>query len=85
VDSSAEDEVAKVRAETDGRGAEVVIVACGSPEAQEQAVQMVAKRGSINLFGGLPRGSPSPRLDVNLIHYKEASVVGTHGSSNRQL
>jgi L-iditol 2-dehydrogenase len=83
VDSSAEDAVAKVRAETDGRGAEVVIVACGSPEAQEQAVQMVAKRGSINLFGGLPRGSPSPRLDVNLIHYKEASVVGTHGGSNR--
>jgi L-iditol 2-dehydrogenase len=83
VDSSAEDAVAKVRAETDGRGAEVVIVACGSPEAQEQAVQMVAKRGSINLFGGLPRGSPFPRLDVNLIHYKEASVVGTHGSSNR--
>jgi L-iditol 2-dehydrogenase len=83
VDSSSEDAVAKVLGETGGRGADVVIVACGSPEAQEQAVQMVAKRGSINLFGGLPKGSPSPRLDVNLIHYKESSLVGTHGGSNR--
>jgi L-iditol 2-dehydrogenase len=83
VDSSAEDAMARVMAETDGRGADAVIVACGSAEAQEQAVQMVAKRGSINLFGGLPKGSPPPRLDANLIHYKESSVVGTHGGSNR--
>jgi L-iditol 2-dehydrogenase len=83
VDSSLEDPVKRVLQLTDGRGAEVVIVACGSAEAQEQAVQMVAKRGSVNLFGGLPKGSPSPRLDVNLLHYKESSVVGTHGGSNR--
>lgn len=83
IDSSAEDAVARVVEETGGRGADVVIVACGSAEAQEQAVRMVAKRGSINLFGGLPKGSPPPRLDVNLIHYKESSVVGTHGGSNR--
>lgn len=83
VDSSAGDAVASVLRETGGRGAEVVIVACGSPEAQEQAVHMVAKRGSINLFGGLPKDSPAPRLDVNLIHYKESSMVGTHGGSNR--
>jgi L-iditol 2-dehydrogenase len=83
VDSSVEDAVARVKDETDGRGADVVIVACGSAEAQEQAVQMVAKRGSINLFGGLPKGSPPPRLDVNLIHHKESAVVGTHEGSNR--
>jgi L-iditol 2-dehydrogenase len=83
VDSSAEDAVVRVREETGDRGADVVIVACGSAEAQEQAVQMVAKRGSVNLFGGLPKGSPSPRLDANLIHYKESFLVGTHGGSNR--
>jgi L-iditol 2-dehydrogenase len=83
VDSSSEDPVKTVMQATHGRGADVVIVACGSAEAQEQAVHMVAKRGSVNLFGGLPKGSPPPRLDVNLLHYKESSVVGTHGGSNR--
>ena len=83
IDSSREDALAKVREATGGRGADVVIVAAGTAEAQEQAMQMVAKRGSVNLFGGLPKSSPTIRLDSNLVHYREVSVVGTHGSSNR--
>ncbi len=83
VDASREDPLARVQKETSGRGAEVVIVACGTPEAQEQAMQMVAKRGSVNLFGGLPKASPTVRLDANLVHYREFSLVGTHGGSNR--
>jgi L-iditol 2-dehydrogenase len=82
IDSSKEDAVTRILDETAG-GAEVVIVACGSPEAQEQAVRMVRKRGSVNLFGGLPKNSLASKLDVNLIHYKEASVVGTHGGTNK--
>ena len=46
-------------------------------------MQMVAKRGSVNLFGGLPKTSPTIRLDSNLVHYREFSIVGTHGGSNR--
>ena len=83
VNTSEEDAVNRVLAETDGRGADVVIVACASTEAQEQSVKMVAKRGNINLFGGLPRGSPSIQFESNLIHYKESYVTGTHGGSNR--
>ncbi len=83
VDSSREDALAEVREATGGRGADVVVVACGVAEAQEQAMQMVAKRGSVNLFGGLPRSSPIIHLDSNLVHYKEFSIVGTHGGSNR--
>ena len=48
-----------------------------------QAIEMVAKRGSVNLFGGLPQGSPYIQFDSNQIHYKEAFVTGTHGGSNR--
>ena len=44
---------------------------------------MVAKRGNINLFGGLPKGSPSIQFESNIIHYKESYVTGTHGGSNR--
>ena len=84
INSSGEDPVGRILRETGGRGADVVIVACASGEAQEQAVKMVAKRGNVNLFGGLPKGSPPIHFDSNLIHYKEAFVTGTHGGSNRQ-
>jgi L-iditol 2-dehydrogenase len=83
VNSSREDPVKKVMEETGGRGADVVIVACASVEAQEQAIRMVAKRGNVNLFGGLPKGSPAVQFDSNSIHYKESFVTGTHGGSNR--
>jgi L-iditol 2-dehydrogenase len=83
VNSSIEDPRSRVQDETAGRGADVVIVACASVEAQEQALGMVAKRGTVNLFGGLPKGSSSIRFDSNLVHYRECFVTGTHGGSNR--
>jgi L-iditol 2-dehydrogenase len=83
VNSSLEDPVQRVLDETGGRGADAVIVACASGEAQEQAMRMAAKRGNVNLFGGLPKGSPSIQFDSNLIHYRESFVTGTHGGSNR--
>ena len=79
-----EDIVERVTQETEGRGADVVIVACGSGQAQEEALKMVARRGNVNLFGGLPKDSPFIKFDSNLIHYKEAFVIGTHGGSTRQ-
>jgi len=78
-----EDVIQRVKEETKGRGADVVIVACPSAEAQRQAIEMVAKRGSVNFFGGLPKDNPFVNLNNNLIHYKECSVVGTHGGSSR--
>ncbi len=78
-----EDVIQRVKEETGGRGADAVIVACSSAEAQKQAIEMVAKRGNVNFFGGLPRDNPLVNLNNNLIHYKECSVVGTHGCSSR--
>ena len=65
---------------TGGKGAELVITACPSPEAQKDAVAMVAQRGLVNFFGGLPRNNSVVPIDTNLIHYKECVVTGTHGS-----
>jgi L-iditol 2-dehydrogenase len=70
-----------VLVETDGRGANVVITACSSPQAQEQALDLVAKRGNINFFGGLPKGNSTITIDSNLLHYREFSITGTHGSA----
>jgi L-iditol 2-dehydrogenase len=79
-----ENVIERVMQETEENGADVVIVACGSGEAQQQALKMVAKRGNVNLFGGLPKDNPFIKFDSNLIHYKEAFVIGTHGCSTRQ-
>ncbi len=79
-----EDMVERVMQETEARGADVVIVACGSGQVQEEALKIVARRGNVNLFGGLPKDSPFIKFDSNLIHYKEAFVIGTHGGSTRQ-
>ena len=45
---------------------------------------MVAKRGRVNLFGGLGKGARNLSVPSNTIHYKECSVLGSHGSVPRQ-
>lgn len=77
VDPTTEDVEASVRRATDGRGADVVI--CANPVAatHAQAVRMVRKRGTVVLFGGLPKADPVTALDGNLIHYGEIRVVGS--------
>lgn len=83
VNSSKTDPVSMILDETNGRGADVVIVACSSKEAQVQALKMVAKKGNVNFFGGLPKDDSIIEFDSNLVHYREFTVVGTHGSSPR--
>ena len=69
---------------TAGRGPDVVVTTCGSVEAHEQAIEMVAKRGCVNLFGGLAKGARNLSVPSNTIHYKECYVLGSHGSVPRQ-
>jgi L-iditol 2-dehydrogenase len=84
INASLENSVERVLQETKGKGADVVIVACASPEAQQRALEMVALRGKINLFGGLPHGNSVVNIDTNLIHYKECSLQGSNGSTGSQ-
>lgn len=70
---------------TDGQGFNGVLTACSVPEVQEMAVNFVSKRGIVNFFGGLPSTSRNINIASNLIHYKEAYVTGSHGSSPRQF
>lgn len=74
-----EDPYDRIMEETDGMGAEVVITACPSPDAQRDALKYAKNRGHVNLFGGLAAGT-IVEMDTNLIHYKELNVHGTHGS-----
>ena len=45
---------------------------------------MVAHRGHVNLFGGLPTDMRPMSVLSNVIHYKECFVTGSHGSVPRQ-
>ncbi|MDP9025927.1 MAG: zinc-dependent dehydrogenase [Actinomycetota bacterium] len=73
--------VAAVLELTGGRGADVVITAAASGAAQEQGLQMLARRGRLSLFGGLPKDTPNITVDSNLVHYRELTIVGVSGST----
>jgi L-iditol 2-dehydrogenase len=76
VDPTQEDVVARVRELTDGLGADIVVCANPVASTQTQAVEMVRKRGTVVLFGGVPKANPMTSLDSNIIHYGEIQVVG---------
>lgn len=84
ITAAKEDPVEAVLKATQGRGADVVIVACSSPKAQEQAIAMAAPHGRISLFGGLPGTEPRISFDSNRVHYKELSVFGAFSAYPHQ-
>jgi L-iditol 2-dehydrogenase len=66
-----------VRELTEGkRGADSVIEAVGTAKTWEWALQMVRKGGTVNLFGGCPRGT-LVQVDPNVLHYSEITVKST--------
>ena len=79
INSKEEDLVARCREETGGEGPDVVMTTCPSVEAHEQAIEMVAHRGHVNLFGGLGKHVRPMSVLSNTIHYKECFVTGSHG------
>jgi L-iditol 2-dehydrogenase len=83
VDTEAEDAAAAVDRATDGLGADVVIVACSSDAAQEQAMELAAPRGRVLFFGGLPKGTTHIRFPSNVLHYREVQVHGSYASRHR--
>lgn len=71
-----------VMSASNGRGADVIIVAAPSKPAQESTLELAAIGGRINFFGGLPKHDPTIRFDANKVHYKELVVTGTTACSS---
>ena len=63
--------------ELTGPGADVVICAVPNAAAQQQALELVKKRGQIIIYGGVPKTNPMTTLDSNKIHYDEIIVTGS--------
>jgi L-iditol 2-dehydrogenase len=75
--SKLSDPIAEVRRLTEGgRGADSVIEAVGLPETWQWALQMVRCGGTVNLFGGCPRGT-QVQFDPTALHYSEITIKST--------
>ncbi|MHB1375880.1 MAG: zinc-dependent dehydrogenase [Candidatus Humimicrobiaceae bacterium] len=66
------------------RGADVIIIAAPSGKAQEESLEIVARQGRINFFGGLPKGQDTINFKSNIVHYKQILLTGTTGQSIAQ-
>lgn len=76
VDAGSQDPVREILNATKGLGVDHCIVATPVADTQRQGVEIVRKRGTVVLFGGLPRTDPMTTLNGNKIHYEEIRVVG---------
>lgn len=81
LDPNSENTVEKVKEITNNFGADVVITACPAKQAQLEAFSIVAPRGRISFFGGLPKDDSIISIDANIIHYHEVSVFGAFASN----
>jgi 2-desacetyl-2-hydroxyethyl bacteriochlorophyllide A dehydrogenase len=70
-----------VDAETQGRGADVVVTCASDPDVQARSVDLLGTHGRVNFFSGLGVGHPVP-IDTNKVHYRGITLTGTTGSSN---
>ena len=65
-----------VKSLTGGIGADIVICAVPTAAVQQQALDMVRKRGIVVIYGGVPGHDEITSLNSNRIHYGEITVTG---------
>lgn len=75
IDPTKENPVERVKEETSGRGADVVIEAVGIPQLWEQAVDMTRDAGTTVLFGGAASGTKF-EVDTVRFHYGQLTLKG---------
>ena len=85
IHGSGEALIQRIRDITNGDGADLVVIACSTPIAQQDAFSIIAKKGTINIFSGLPRNNSVVSIDTNIVHYNEITLIGTHGSRPEQV
>ncbi|MUK87625.1 alcohol dehydrogenase catalytic domain-containing protein [Ornithinibacillus sp. L9] len=79
IDPSNSDTFTKVKAETNGLGADVVIVTAPSAEVQKEALELARTGGRVLYFAGIKHLDEIP-INTNHFIYKHLKVVGTHGA-----
>jgi L-iditol 2-dehydrogenase len=80
VDPTAENAVAVVRELTEGRGADSVIEAVGSPATYRDAFEMVRRGGTIVAYGAAPSDLELPFKPFE-VYSKELTIVGSYAGT----
>ena len=81
LDASKEDVPGRLRAETQGRGADMAVVASGSKAAIMQALGSVRKGGRVCLFGVPPKGSVLG-YDISELYNSGQQIVTSYGADD---
>lgn len=74
----------KVKSLTDGRGADVVLVAVPSADAVLSGLDAIRRGGALNAFAGTAEGTTMP-LDLRRLHYDEWRITGSFGVAPQHL
>ncbi len=77
---SDQDLAGKIRSATEGRGADVCVVATGSKKALLQSFELTRKGGNVMLFGVPPKGSQMS-YDMNKLYSSEHSIIPSYAAS----
>ncbi|MEF9919717.1 MAG: alcohol dehydrogenase catalytic domain-containing protein [Erysipelotrichaceae bacterium] len=77
VNAQSEDHIKEVRELCGGYGASLVVEATGFPNVWENAIQMVAKGGTVLAFGGTKKGT-SIQIDCQKFHYEEINLKAVY-------
>ena len=70
---------------TGGWGVDVVMVTAPFAKAQLQGIKAAAIGGRINLFAGLASDDAFNGFPANLVHYRGLKVIGTTGTTPREM
>ena len=81
IDASRDDVPARIRAETQGRGADLAIVASGSKAAIMQALGAVRRGGRVCLFGVPSKGSVLG-YDISELYNAGQQIVTSYGADD---
>ncbi|WP_170138798.1 alcohol dehydrogenase catalytic domain-containing protein [Oceanobacillus chungangensis] len=79
IDPTITDTVQKVREETEGLGADTVIITAPSAQVQKEALEVAKQLGKLLFFAG-NKSVKETSLNTNHIIYKQLHIVGTHGA-----
>jgi len=81
LDASRDDVPGRLRAETQGRGADLAIVASGNSAAIMQALGSIRKGGRVCLFGVPPKGSVLG-YDISELYNSGQQIVTSYGADD---
>lgn len=75
IDAAKEDVYRRVMEETGGVGASLVVECTGQLSVWEETTKLVARGGTVILFGGLPKGTTAT-FDTARLHYDQITLKG---------